>query len=149
MKRFILLFVAAVVLGPFAAWAQDEQKDADGPAGRIELRRQQMDLDKHWSDIQFQKEMQKIQIQKARAQIVPAQHQPMGFPRHHPPCLLFMVAMCGVVHILLSIWTFQDIRKRNSSSGIWIVVVLLTGFFGALLYTLVRLGDIRAGGSAA
>jgi len=149
MKRFVLLFTVMVAMSPFAVWAQADQKGIEDQAERIELKKQQLDLDKRWADLQFQKEMQKIQIEKARSQIGPDQRQPMGFPRHHPPCLMLMMAMCGLVHILLSIWTFQDIRRRNSGSGIWIVVVLLTGFFGTLLYALVRLGDIRAGGSAA
>ncbi len=41
----------------------------------------------------------------------------------------------------LAIWVYGDIRKRNAGSGIWIVVTLLAGFFGALLYAIARLGD--------
>ena len=46
-----------------------------------------------------------------------------------------------VVWLLLAVWVFQDIRKRNAGSGLWIVVTLLTGLLGAVLYALVRIGD--------
>ena len=55
--------------------------------------------------------------------------------------LLFVLL---VVHILLAVWVYQDIRKRNTGSGIWIVVALLTGLFGALVYAIVRIGDAKA-----
>lgn len=149
MRKFVLLFAAVVALAPFTARAQNDDHDMAGRQHRLELKKQEIDLDRRWSDLQFHKEMQKIEIEKARAQIRPGQHQPMGFQRHHPPCMFFMMGVCAIVHILLGIWVFQDIRRRSSGSGIWIIVVLLTGFFGAIVYALVRLGDIRAGGSAA
>lgn len=49
----------------------------------------------------------------------------------------------AVVNVLLAIWVYQDIRKRNSGSGLWIVLALLAGFFGTLLYAIVRLGDVQ------
>jgi hypothetical protein len=62
----------------------------------------------------------------------------------HHPCaggFAVMLLVCFIVHILLTVWVYQDIRKRNAGSGIWIAVTLLTGFFGAALYALVRIGD--------
>ena len=52
--------------------------------------------------------------------------------------------ICAVVHLLLAIWVYQDIRNRNAGSGLWIVVTLLTGLLGVLVYALVRLGDKSA-----
>jgi len=57
-------------------------------------------------------------------------------------CLMF-VMICGIIHILMTIWVYQDIRKRNAGSGIWIVVALLTGLLGTLVYAVVRLGDAK------
>ncbi|MEI6807509.1 MAG: hypothetical protein WCN95_02215 [bacterium] len=175
MRKFALLFAAVVAFSPLASWAQDENQDVDDDGDGIEAKQEQMSLDRHWSDLQahkevqkidierqwnelnFRKEMQKIELEKARGQIRPGMQMPMGFqggrpmdfPRHHSPCMFAMMAICMIVHVLLAIWVFQDVRKRNSGSGIWIAVVLLTGFFGALLYAIVRLGDIRASGTAA
>jgi len=52
-----------------------------------------------------------------------------------------MMAFWAVVNILLAIWVYQDIRKRNAGSGIWIVVTLMTGLLGALVYAVVRIGE--------
>jgi hypothetical protein len=52
-----------------------------------------------------------------------------------------MFLVCFTFHILLAIWVFQDIRKRGTGSGVWIALALLTGFWGTLLYVIVRLAD--------
>lgn len=52
-----------------------------------------------------------------------------------------MFGIMLIVHILVSIWVYSDIRKRNSGSGIWVVIALLTGLFGTAVYALVRIGD--------
>jgi len=61
---------------------------------------------------------------------------------HKPMCALLM-AMCLVVHILVAVWVFQDIRIRGAGSGIWIVITLIAGLLGALVYAVVRLGDVK------
>jgi hypothetical protein len=61
---------------------------------------------------------------------------------HRPLCGLLMV-MCLVVHILVAVWVFQDIRTRGTGSGIWIVIALIAGLLGALVYAVVRLGDAK------
>ncbi|MBL7188372.1 MAG: hypothetical protein ISS70_18760 [Phycisphaerae bacterium] len=67
-----------------------------------------------------------------------------GHPKHHGkdalhPLLLLLL----VVHILVAVWVYTDIRKLNSGSGIWIVIALLTGLLGTLVYAVVRMGDAR------
>jgi len=67
---------------------------------------------------------------------------------HGPPrcCRLGMavmlLGMC-VIHILLAVWVSKDIRQRNSGSGIWVVIALLAGLMGALVYAVVRIGDSK------
>lgn len=63
-----------------------------------------------------------------------------GGDRPHPPACFFL-GLCFLIHVLLTVWVYQDIRQRHTGSGLWIVITLLTGFFGALLYAIVRLGD--------
>lgn len=46
-------------------------------------------------------------------------------------------------HILLAVWVFLDIRKRGEGHGIFVALALLAGFCGAILYALVRLGDLK------
>jgi hypothetical protein len=52
-----------------------------------------------------------------------------------------------IVHILVAIWVYMDIRQLNRGSGIWIVIALLTGLLGGLVYAIVRIGDARQKGS--
>jgi hypothetical protein len=59
---------------------------------------------------------------------------------------MFMMGVlgCALIHILLAIWVYHDIRQRNMGSSIWIVIALLTGLFGTLVYAVVRIGDKQA-----
>jgi len=46
-----------------------------------------------------------------------------------------------VVHVFTAIWVYLDIRQRNRGSGLWIVLALLAGLLGTLVYAVVRIGD--------
>ncbi len=60
-------------------------------------------------------------------------------------CWIKVVALVTIVcHILLAVWVYTDIRKRGEGNGIFIVLALLAGFFGAGLYALVRIGERKA-----
>ena len=58
-------------------------------------------------------------------------------------CRLFFV-LCAVVHLLLTVWVYQDMRQRDASNGLWLAIVVLTGLLGTAVYALVRIGDIYA-----
>jgi hypothetical protein len=62
---------------------------------------------------------------------------------HHPGrCILgTLLIVLAIVHVLLAIWVFTDIRKRGEGSGIFIVLALLIGVPGTALYLLARIGD--------
>jgi hypothetical protein len=57
-------------------------------------------------------------------------------------CLAWTMAL---LHILLAVWVYTDIRKRGEGHGIFIVLVLLAGLPAAILYALVRIGDAKRG----
>ncbi|MDD4871541.1 MAG: hypothetical protein PHR77_13370 [Kiritimatiellae bacterium] len=60
---------------------------------------------------------------------------------HHRPCMGIFILVVAIIHILVAVWVSQDIRKRNSGSRIWVVLALLAGLVGTLVYAIVRLGD--------
>ena len=62
-------------------------------------------------------------------------HDKKGF------CVLFLL-MILIMHIILSIWVYKDTKQRDAS-GLWIIITLLSGFLGAFLYALVRIGDSK------
>ena len=61
--------------------------------------------------------------------------------------LAVLLLLVAVVHILMAIWVYADNRKRGAGYGLWIVITLLSGFFGALVYAVIRLGDLAPSGS--
>ena len=113
------------------------------------------------NDIQFDQEMNKIELEKQRTELerskIGVEQARRNVQSRHGMCpggragmlLCIMIhaailAVIALVHLLLAIWVYLDIRKRNAGSGLWIVITLLIGFFGVLPYAIVRMGDIRA-----
>ena len=57
------------------------------------------------------------------------------------PILCVALTLLAVIHIMLATWVFTDIRKRGEGSGLFIVLALIAGIPGTIVYALVRLGD--------
>ena len=98
----------------------------------------------------FQNEMRKLDLEKKRKEVNapgPREGCPMQKGHHGRrgpmACALHgvFIAGCLLMHVLLTVWVYRDIRQRNAGSGIWVVITLLSGFLGALLYALVRIGE--------
>jgi hypothetical protein len=112
----------------------------------MELREREMELQHREDEMGIEREMRKLELEERRANIERERRGPghgdhrMGRPKKDCHGLLLLIA---VVHILVAVWVYTDIRKLNSGSGIWIVIALLTGLLGALVYAVVRLGDER------
>jgi cation transport ATPase len=66
-----------------------------------------------------------------------------GKAEHHDEGGGVILVIILIVNILLAVWVYTDIRKLNTGSGIWIIVVLLTGLLGVIPYAIVRLGNIQ------
>ena len=66
---------------------------------------------------------------------------PSPMCRHAHCVLKCLLSVLIVVHVLLAVWVFTDIRKRGEGHGIFIVLALLAGLPAAILYALVRIGD--------
>jgi hypothetical protein len=58
---------------------------------------------------------------------------------HHAFGLLVLIGI--ICNILLAVWIFTDIRKRNEGSGIFVAMALVAGIPAALIYALTRIGD--------
>jgi len=56
--------------------------------------------------------------------------------------LLFLIGL--ICNILLAIWIYTDIRKRNEGSGIFVALALVAGIPAAIIYALTRIGDRKA-----
>jgi len=142
MKRYVLSIVLMTMFVSTAAFAQEPEPEEN--LGReMHLRSMQLELEEREAELRFQERMRELELEKGRIELE-HQRKPQEHSKHHrkeKPHLLLIVLF--IVHILMAVWVYKDIRERNRGSGIWIVIVLLTGLFGVLAYAVVRLGDIR------
>jgi len=145
MKRYILSMMLAAIFMPAFAVAQEE-----GPEDiefQIEMHERKMELQHREAEMDIERRMQELELEKYKIEL-----EHMRRPKEHPgqvkdndddddddlhPLLLLVL----VVHILCAVWVYQDIRRRAGGSGIWIVIALLTGLLGTLVYAVVRIGE--------
>lgn len=140
MKRLALLMMVLICSSAIIAAESDQPRPPQKQMQKIrnaqkELEQQRDELNRERKELEHQREQMRHNMQRP-----PRKHMQKG--GHKPICGLLMV-MCGVVNILVAVWVFQDIRTRGTGSGIWIVIALLAGLLGALVYAVVRLGDIK------
>lgn len=43
-----------------------------------------------------------------------------------------------VIIILIAIWVYKDAEKRGSSGALWLIIVILTGIIGLIVWLVVR-----------
>ncbi len=145
MKRYVLSMMLAIMFVPALAVAQEE-----GPEDikfRMEMHEREMELQHQEAQRDIERRMQELELEKYKIEL-DHMRKPKEHPGHvkdnddddddgaHPLLLLVLV-----VHILCAVWVYQDIRRRAGGSGIWIVIALLTGLLGTLVYAVVRLGE--------
>jgi len=145
MKRYILSMMLVTIFLPAFAAAQEE--GPDDIEFQMEMHERKMEMQHREAEMDLERRMQELELEKRKIDL-----ENMRRPKEHPehmkgndddddndlhPLLLLL----AVVHILCAVWVYQDIRQRASGSGIWIVIALLTGLLGTLVYAVVRLGE--------
>ena len=133
MKQCILIMVLATMFAPAAVFSQELERQED-PEYQMEMHERQMELEQRDAEMGFQRSMHELELEKHKIEL---ERMRRGH-KHKKHPLLFLVV---VVHILVAVWVYQDIRKRNAGSGIWIVIALVAGLLGVLVYAVVRIGD--------
>lgn len=146
MRFCILSIVVLSMLVPTAAWCGEFEEIAERERIErdMERRERQMELERREAEMAHEREMRELELRERRSHIEreSREREHAGHDKRHDkkdaaPLLLLIL----VVHILVAIWVYMDIRKLNRGSGIWIVIALLTGLLGTLVYAIVRLGD--------
>ena len=170
MKRLILLTALMAILIPVAAYSQDNPPDEaqrqraarqreaqmrdremDNRNREMETRNMEMEMrerelglqqreaemdfqrKQQEAEMDFQRKHQELELEKRRMEL-----ENIRKPKKKDPNpILILVA---VVNVLCTVWVYQDIQKRSHESGIWIVITILTGLLGALVYSVVRIG---------
>jgi len=147
MKRYLwTIVVVALVCATGTAMAQEAMEEIEIAKQHMQLRHEQLALENAEREMQFEQAMREIALTERRQELERRQDgQGRGRKgscvKDRDPGALIL--LCGIVHVLLAGWVFQDIRARQTGSGLWIVITLLSGFFGALIYAVVRLADTQ------
>lgn len=141
MKHLLLFMVAlGMLVWISAVFGQEEAAVGEEMERELDMRRAQLEVLEYEGEVDFRQEMRKLELAKKRMGL---EHWRKSKKHHDDKGGAVLLFVLLIVHILLAIWVYQDIRKRNTGSGIWIVVALLAGLFGTLVYAIVRLGDAK------
>jgi len=141
MKRYVFLSVMLLsMLAVPAVFSQEfEPEDMEM---QMQMRKMQMELNQRESEMDMERQMKQLDLEQRKREMERALHDDDD-DRECEGGIVVLLLICAVVHILVAVWVYMDIRQLNSGSGIWIVIALLTGLLGALVYAVVRIGDIR------
>lgn len=52
--------------------------------------------------------------------------------------LIILVVVFYIIGILLAVWVYKDAKKRDMNAAVWLLIVLLTGCIGCIIYIVVR-----------
>jgi len=135
MKRHVLMGFLLVSMFACPAVLSKEFVPEDIDA-QMAMKERDMELQQRQAKMDMEREMQKLDLEGQRLKLEHARG--MNKDKPHPFLLVILV-----VNILTAVWVYMDIRQLNRGSGLWIVIALLTGLLGTLVYAVVRLGDGR------
>jgi len=51
---------------------------------------------------------------------------------------LVIAAVWFIVAILIAVWVYRDAEKRGESGVLWLLIVLITGIIGLIIWLIVR-----------
>ncbi len=145
MKQYVLMSILLVSMFACPAVLSQEFEPEDMEF-QMQMRQREMDLQQREAKMDMEREMYKLELDQRRLELESAR-QDDNDDDEGGGALALLLVICAVVHILVAIWVYMDIRQLNRGSGIWIVIALLAGLLGALVYAIVRLGDGRQKGS--
>ncbi len=52
--------------------------------------------------------------------------------------ILIILIIFYVIAILIAIWVYKDAKRRDMNAVMWLLIVLLTGCVGCIIYLVVR-----------
>ena len=146
MKRYVLMSVLLVSMFACTAVLSQEFEPEDMEI-RMEMHEREMELQQREAKMNMEREMQKLDLEQRRLELERAHEDDDDDDDNCKGALGLLLLIFVIIHILAAIWVYTDIRQLNRGSGIWIIIVLLAGLLGALVYAVVRLGDGRQKGS--
>ncbi len=52
--------------------------------------------------------------------------------------LYLVIAVWCIIGIILAVWVYRDAKERGMEAELWLLIVLLTGLIGLIIYLIVR-----------
>ena len=52
--------------------------------------------------------------------------------------LIIIVIVFYIVGILIAVWVYKDAKKRDMNAAVWLLIVLVTGCIGCIIYLIIR-----------
>jgi hypothetical protein len=144
-----ICLMAMLVLSGVGVCAEGEKAKmppVQGAEQQMKVRRMQRQMEAEEKEFKIDQAMRGLELEKKRIEVENMRKGPKeaGWKKHHYEGAkgAFILGIV-VVHILLTLWVYGDIKERGKGSVIWVAVVLLAGILGTIPYTIVRLGDVR------
>ena len=53
-------------------------------------------------------------------------------------CMIILIPF--IIGILIAVWVYKDASKRGMSGGLWLLIVIILGIIGLIIYLIVRRG---------
>lgn len=156
MKRYMPYLLLAAMLFPAAVFAEEENfGEEEGmmmlerAERQVQMTNMQLEQKRAELDFKFEERMRELELEKMDIEIEHGRRQIGGHGKGKPEGIMCIFLLIGIINrILAPIWIHKDIHQRNAGSGMWIWFGILGGLFGLLTYAVVRLGDIKATGTA-
>jgi len=63
---------------------------------------------------------------------------PPGFELILIPLIIFIAIFICIIPIILAVWVYRDSEKRGMDSTIWLLIILIGGCIGCIIYLIVR-----------
>jgi hypothetical protein len=149
MKKLFILTVLTMLLLPTFTLARDhfsaDRPPVQNPEQQFRFRHAELEMENRRAEFEFEQQLRELELNKRRLELGQAERR-LAFAGAHKDKkeakgLFFLI--CLVIHILLAVWVFKDIKEIGKGSGLWIAIVLLAGLLGAIVYAIVRLGNIK------
>jgi predicted permease len=52
----------------------------------------------------------------------------------------FILIIPWIIFILIAVWVYKDAEKRGMSGALWLIIVIILGIIGIIIYLIVRRG---------
>ena len=150
MKKYMFCLLLAAIMSHAALFADEAEMDIENAEHQLEMTNIQLEQKRAEMGFQLEQEMRKIELEKARLEIELA-HRKLGrHPRPKPEGICAIILLVAILNrILVPVWIYKDMRRRENSSVILVLLGILGGLAGLFAYALVRIGDVKTNNARA